>query len=171
MVIVREFVGIENRNAVWKCECDCGKFANLQGGQLRAGNHKSCGCLCGRRRPYESHYNSLVYAARRRNQSISLTYEEYVHFTDTKECHYCGTPILWKTVADQKTNRLNLDRKDNDLGYSLDNCVVCCYSCNVTKGDRFTYEEFMLLAPILKAIQQRREYEKARESKEIESGG
>jgi 5-methylcytosine-specific restriction endonuclease McrA len=155
-IIVRKFVGVRDRNAVWTCECACGKFADLQGGQLRAGHHKSCGCLGGRRRPYESHYNSLIYTAKRRGQDISITYEDYVTFSNTKTCHYCGIGILWKAVADQKTNRSNLDRKENSIGYTLDNCVVCCYDCNVAKGAHFTYDEFMLLAPTLRAIQRRR---------------
>lgn len=155
-LIVRQFIEVKNHNAIWRCECDCGQFADLQGTQLRAGYWRSCGCLNARRRPHESHYNSLVYQAKRRRQHISLTFEDFVSFTTTKECHYCGNPILWQKVSDQKTQRHNLDRKNNSLGYTLDNCVVCCYDCNVTKGDRFTYEEFMLLAPILQAIRQRR---------------
>jgi 5-methylcytosine-specific restriction endonuclease McrA len=155
-IVVKEFLGVENRNAVWRCECDCGEFANLQGGQLRAGNWKSCGCLNARRRPYEALYNNLVYNAKRRNHMIALSYEDFLFFVDINTCHYCGAGILWEKVMGHGTLRHNLDRKENSLGYSLDNCVVCCYDCNATKGDRFTFKEFMLLAPILRAIRQRR---------------
>jgi hypothetical protein len=112
-----------------------------------------------------------VYAAGRRDQKVELTYENFLSFTSIKECHYCGTSILWSIRADQKTLRHNLDRKDNSIGYTLDKCVVCCYDCNVTKGDRFTYKEFMLLAPILKAIAQRRKYEKAIEEAKADAQG
>ena len=36
--------------------------------------------------------------------------------------------------------KYNLDRKDNSIGYSKNNCVVCCSTCNYIKGDKFTYE-------------------------------
>lgn len=30
--------------ALWECVCDCGKVLKVQGGKLRAGHTKSCGC-------------------------------------------------------------------------------------------------------------------------------
>jgi hypothetical protein len=153
---VLDFIGVINRNAVWSCRCECGKIVPREGGQLRAGNQKSCGCWGAKRRPYESHYNTLIYMAKKRGHACTLTYEDFLAFTAVLECHYCGVDILWKKYADQKTNRYNLDRKDNGAGYSLDNCVVCCYSCNSTRGDRFTYAEFLRLAPILRSIRENR---------------
>jgi hypothetical protein len=35
-----------------------------------------------------------------------------------------------------------LDRKDNALGYSVDNCVVCCHRCNDAKSNGYDYEEW-----------------------------
>ena len=36
-----------------------------------------------------------------------------------------------------------IDRKDNTIGYSFDNCVSCCGDCNYSKGkqDRETFEK------------------------------
>jgi hypothetical protein len=45
-----------------------------------------------------------------------------------------------------------LDRKDNSIGHLKGNLVVCCGNCNKTRRDAFSYEEFLLLAPILKQI-------------------
>jgi 5-methylcytosine-specific restriction endonuclease McrA len=153
---VLEFIGVANRNATWLCRCQCGKVVPREGGQLRAGHQKSCGCWGAKRRPYESHYNTLIYQASRRDKWCSLTFEEFLKFTKETSCHYCGTAILWKPYSDQKTMRHNLDRIVNEDEYSLDNCVVCCYGCNVTRGDRFTYAEFLRLAPILKSIRDER---------------
>jgi hypothetical protein len=153
---VLDFVGVINKHAIWRCKCDCGKFVNRDGSQMRYGYQKSCGCWCGKRRPYESTYNMLVHAAIRRNKPCSLTYEEFLTFIAVKKCHYCNENVVWKMYADQKTNRNNLDRKDNNVGYSLDNCLVCCYSCNVTKGDRFSYEEFLQLSIVIRDINEQR---------------
>jgi len=109
-------------------------------------------------RPFEALYNILSTETHRGTRTIPLdmSYEQFVGFTTIKECHYCGSPIVWPERIRKGLNRActNLDRKDNSLGYSVDNCVVCCGWCNRTKGDRFTYEEFMLVAPILRRIQE-----------------
>ncbi len=31
--------------AMWECVCECGKFKNILGGQIRSGHTLSCGCL------------------------------------------------------------------------------------------------------------------------------
>jgi 5-methylcytosine-specific restriction endonuclease McrA len=153
---VLDFIGVTNRNAVWMCRCQCGKVVPREGGQLRAGHQKSCGCWGAKRRPYESHYNNLVYAANRRGVGCSLTFEEFLKFTSETACHYCGAEIVWRPYSDQQTMRHNLDRIVNEKEYSLDNCVVCCYGCNCTRGDRFTYDEFLRLAPVLRSIRDAR---------------
>jgi hypothetical protein len=42
---VIEFVGVRNKRAIWKCECDCGKIIEVVGTYLTSNNTKSCGCL------------------------------------------------------------------------------------------------------------------------------
>jgi hypothetical protein len=51
----------KSRGAIWECVCSCGRTFRAESGNLRKGNHKSCGCarrkaiadslpdLCGRR--------------------------------------------------------------------------------------------------------------------------
>src|SRR5208282_6935936 len=97
------------------------------------------GNLYNRQRPYESLYNYLVYHARRRSQLVGLSYDDFLLLVKIRSCHYCGDSILWEKFRGKATNRTNIDRKENSLGYTLDNCVVCCYGCNRTKGYRFTY--------------------------------
>ena len=138
-----------NKHALYFCRCDCGTERIVAAIHLRSGNSQSCDCLRVERvskRPFESLYNRLV----RRNKNVTLSYEAFCTFTEHKNCHYCKTSIRWRVSG------YNLDRKNNNLGYSLDNCVVCCGDCNRTKGDRYTYEEFMLLSPILRRIQKQR---------------
>ncbi len=81
-------------------------------------------------------------------------------------CVYCGEQVLWlpydrKNIgANANKNRAtghNLDRIDNDKNYEINNVVVCCGDCNRTRGDRFSFEEFTLLAPTIRAIREERQ--------------
>jgi hypothetical protein len=43
---VKKRVGTsEDRKALWRCKCDCGKFTTVRSVDLKSGNTKSCGCL------------------------------------------------------------------------------------------------------------------------------
>lgn len=105
-----------------------------------------------RKRDKEALYNRLVDSSNIRNKNNKIiSYEEFLEFTKINKCHYCNKNVIWTSKS-----TYNLDRKNNDLGYFKDNLVVCCGPCNKTKGDRFTYEEFLQLSPILKDIQNKR---------------
>lgn len=94
-------------------------------------------------KPYEALYNNLVYKASKRGVSANITYLEFLEFTRIKECHYCNTVIKWSIRNLLKNgSKSNLDRKDNLIGYSKENCVVCCWKCNNSKGNRYSYEEW-----------------------------
>jgi hypothetical protein len=44
-LIARERVGAsKNRESLWRCDCDCGAFADVVVGNLNSGNTTSCGC-------------------------------------------------------------------------------------------------------------------------------
>lgn len=48
-LVVLKCVGVERPSgeAVWLCQCDCGKRSKHRGYNLRTGRTKSCGCLQG----------------------------------------------------------------------------------------------------------------------------
>jgi hypothetical protein len=142
------------RGLIWNCKCDCGNTKNISSGTLTNGYVRSCGCLRReseiarhKKRPYESIYNFLVATANKRNHIITITYEDYLEFTNIKICHYCNSNIVWVPYS---RNRLgikdgrgyNLDRKDNNIGYIKENCIVCCGRCNRGKNSVFTYEQW-----------------------------
>lgn len=60
--------------------------------------------------------------ARNRNLSFDLTFEQFKTFWN-QNCSYCNTNI--KTIG--------IDRVDSSIGYSLENCVSCCFTCNRMK--------------------------------------
>ena len=144
----------------YKCRCVCGTIKPVETPALTSGRSKSCGCLrieAVTKRPFESLYNKLLRRAEKANLKVELSYKQFVRFCRIKTCHYCKAPLSWcKTNLQKRSGGYNLDRKDSSSGYSSKNCVACCYLCNQTKSNRFTYEEFMLLAPILQGIQRKR---------------
>ena len=138
---------------LWTCVCHCGKEVNTSTSKLTSGVSSGCAsCNNGyKKRPYESQYNVLVTSCKRRGYTSSITYEEYGEFSNFKTCHYCDCPVLWVANGDQQHGH-KLDRKDNSVGYTKDNCVVCCPRCNKAKGDMFTYTQFKKLGKVIQTF-------------------
>lgn len=88
-------------------------------------------------------YNNLVKHATAKNKQLDLTFEEFKHFTQYEKCHYCYSPIFWtKNNLAKNGSKYNLDRKDNNLGYTFTNLVPCCWRCNNARGALYSYEEW-----------------------------
>ena len=139
--------------------CDCGRKVKSQSSQLKTHSGKCRRCTqLGK--PYMYIYNELM---NHRNSKVgfTLTYDELVYIIENnKGCNYCGSNLDYKKHSKEwgkdNSRAHHLDRKDNKLGYTFTNVVTCCWECNRLKSDRFTYEEFMLLSPILKKIMNER---------------
>lgn len=141
-----------NRRSLWLCRCECGIIKAIQGDRLRNGDSKTCGCSR-RVRPFEALYNILRGHAKQYGHEILLTYEEFLSFTNTVSCVYCSREVMWSRIntnTKREGQRYNLDRKNNSLGYSKENCVVCCKECNLIKGARFTYEQMLQIGALIK---------------------
>jgi hypothetical protein len=145
--------GTPSARSQWICQCDCGVRTILVGTSLTKKNPtKSCGCLHDElvsarmsKRPHEAAFNKLKTDSR--NFSVDLSYPDFVKFCDTKTCHYCRAAIDWQK---HNATRYNLDRKDPSIGYSIENCVVCCSRCNWGKSNRFTYEEWFAMTDVFR---------------------
>ena len=97
------------------------------------GSTLSCGCFrrTPKLRPYEYLYNRI----KQGKHEVTMTYEEFLAFTKEDKCHYCNAPVRFKIhIYGEGESPTNLDRKDNSIGYSKNNCVVCCKRCNVGKN-------------------------------------
>lgn len=130
----------------YKCRCICGCVRNVRGESIVSGLSKGCGCrsfkkLHGRKKDDEelilSRYKS-IYAryrneAKRRNLDFSMEFDEYYKLA-TKPCYYCGKFSNKQKVKYGIEIKFNgIDRVDNTKGYSSDNIVSCCKSCNTKK--------------------------------------
>jgi|SRR3990172_20927 len=141
-------------NFRWKCRCDCSKETTCDGGNLRGGISKSCGCLRKDKpktwaKPFgESSFNDLyssyVKRAKKYNREFSLSEDEFRKLAQ-QNCYYCGlapTQIHHPKSCNGYYLYNGVDRVNNTIGYVLSNCVSCCGNCNRAK--RFqSHDEFI----------------------------
>lgn len=69
-------------------------------------------------------------SAKERNLEFSITLEQFAEFWN-KPCGYCGEEI----------ETIGIDRIDNVKGYTLENIISCCETCNRMKL-AMTQEQF-----------------------------
>lgn len=70
-------------------------------------------------------YYELKYSAESRSIDFTLTFDECINLFNTN-CFYCGELDCTEQLND-------IDRLNNDIGYTNDNCVPCCKICNNMK--------------------------------------
>lgn len=138
LLVIRR-VKIEGaNNAMWECQCDCGKITFAAASNIKSGTTRSCGCLT-----KETSRKTLTGNTIRRTHNLSHSSE---HWAWTKMKQRCYNPNNAKykdygergiTVCDRWLNsfdnfyedmgpkpsrRHSIDRKENDGPYSKDNC-------------------------------------------------
>jgi len=134
----------------WECKCDCGKIFHAATKHMRT-RIKSCGCLSKSNRFKKRNSDDVITihkinhyknSAKNRNIYWELTEEQFKKLL-FDNCFYCQSPPL--TLAKTKNHKMfvnGIDRKNNDIGYVIDNCVSCCKFCNRAKSDS-SLEEFL----------------------------
>ena len=166
------------RKSQWLTICDCGNRRVVRGTHLRSGNTLSCGCVAreaSRKRaralslaakgkprnrilkPYQWLFNILLKASLKFKEPCDIEYTDFLGYTKTKECTYCGEAIVWPTPYSKSRSTpcgYHLDRKNNDGGYTKANVVVCCPTCNKAKGNRYTFEEWKAMTAALRTLRQ-----------------
>jgi len=142
---VLEYIGKKG----YKCRCKCGAVKIVQAGNLTAGMSRSCRqCSANavetkNKLPYgEAACNAVIshykQAAKVRGLPWDLSREEAKELF-LGNCAYCGKEPS-QVLRANRQNELNgdfiyngLDRVNNELGYSLNNCVPACKDCNYMK--------------------------------------
>lgn len=145
---------------IFKC-IDCDNDIKSQLSQLKTHSGKCKKCTQ-RKQPYEHIFNELNHTCKtKRIINFDLTYNDFLKLINIGKCHYCNKELTFsKYTRDENQNYTSrayqLDRKNNNIGYTKSNLVTCCWDCNRIKSDIYTYEEFMKLGPILKQIYEER---------------
>jgi len=142
------------RNNQVKCLCECGKTTIVKKvAHLHRGHTKSCGCLKEEilhsftlpdgQASKNKTYSVYKYSASQRGYIFELTQEQFETLA-VQPCYYCGREF----TASKGSNDMNgkwkcngVDRVDNTQGYTVENCVTCCFLCNYWKSD-LSLQEF-----------------------------
>lgn len=128
--------------AHWLCECSCGNEIIVLGCYLRAGDKTHCGCKGNKGRKHtrlEIFYRRYKRNAKKRGIQFVLSCSEFEKLTQ-QLCCYCGNPPEYEYTCGFVGN--GIDREDNAKGYTKDNSVPCCPTCNRAKN-HLTQEEFI----------------------------
>jgi hypothetical protein len=127
---VRSYVG----KGSYECVCDCGVERLISSWELVRGTRtRGCRrCTSGYPEGLCEIYYTYKRNARVRELEFSLTREDLLGLA-TRQCYYCQS--LSKPYG-------GVDRRDNSVGYVLENCVPCCSLCNHMKCD-LSVENFL----------------------------
>lgn len=99
-------------------------------------------------------YLNLLKNAKRRKFRFYLSEKYFTKWYNSQKqvCEYCGrTSEEVKRSQDYSMirERLSIDRIENKKGYVLNNIVLACMRCNITKNNYFTYDEMLKIAKII----------------------
>lgn len=79
-------------------------------------------------------YKEYLRRAMKKDFDFALTKDQFIKFLNDK-CYYCDK-------ENSETHKNGIDRKNNEIGYIIENCVTCCGQCNYMKGS-LTEDEFI----------------------------
>jgi 5-methylcytosine-specific restriction endonuclease McrA len=140
--------GIYKSGTKWVLQCECGKTVIRLASNFKKKQHRhSCGCEptnpgkkdAGLRRMYADYKTS----AQKRGYAFDISLKTFKLLIFQK-CNYCNAEPSdrysgW-IAHNFKAN--GIDRVNNSVGYSKDNCVTCCSNCNRAKG-KMSEKEFL----------------------------
>ncbi len=156
---------LSSRIDYYLCRCECGNTKDIRRNHLLAGKTVSCGChrrSLALKAPGEISFSALFNGCKQsaivRGLLFKLTKYQHRQII-IQNCHYCNAePAYFNTsIKVDKTHKKyipieteraaiyanGVDRVNSKIGYTLDNCVPCCYDCNMAKAER-SKEEFII---------------------------
>lgn len=134
----------------YKCRCECGNECVINGQHIRRGHTKSCGCYqrerlgqpnLKKRRP-GTELRNLFRSYQRRASSKGFEFMLSLDQAKTlfeSVCFYCDAPpnqVRKGRTADGALDYVynGIDRLDSTKGYTEDNTVAACGTCNYAKS-------------------------------------
>lgn len=134
LTVLDEGTRLTNRTRLYKCKCDCGKITVVDGGNLRSGTVRSCGCLRkelasknksnlkhGMRNTSE--YQIWINMRRRCRDPNCEVYKDYGG-RGIKVCDEWNESFetFYRDVGPRPSKEHSLDRKNTNGDYEPNNC-------------------------------------------------
>lgn len=133
----------------WRCKCECGNVVDVVTNHLKSGHTKSCGCLTMRYGKANGSGRELHGMAKTRIYGVWSAMRDRVYNPTSKYYHrYGGRGI---TIAEEwdsfiafrdwsyehgYKDGLEIDRIDNNKGYSPENCRWVTHAINLQNTHR-----------------------------------
>ena len=102
-------------------------------------------------------WNSIRNRCNHNKSKLKITKQSFLDWYNNQKkiCEYCkileSDWLKSKDTLTRKFYRLQIDRKDNNKGYSLGNIVLACPRCNFTKSNFFNYNQMLKIGRIINA--------------------
>lgn len=132
------------RVSIYECQCECGTIKTVDRSSLIRGHTVSCGCYNRDKQllgagisSLHNYLNSYKQSARKRGYIFELTEEQFKSII-ARDCASCGAPPIsisrkYKNTASTPILANGIDRKNNSLGYIMENVQPMCTPCNKAK--------------------------------------
>lgn len=140
LTVVR-YVG--GRRSLWECECACGNITTVAAQKLLDGHTKTCGCRHGKPPAMRGAQQvRWIYERNSKDRGHSFELDDsQLTSLITALCVYCNAEPSNTTKDGYKYN--GIDRINNSIGYTMENSVTSCWTCNQMKGS-LSVDEFLL---------------------------
>lgn len=135
LTVLEELKERKGGNVCYECECVCGNIVKVKGKYLRNGDTKSCGCLNIEKITQQGYQNKKhgfsnlpeynVYIgmiSRCTNKNNKRYYRYGARGIDVCDRWMESFENFYKDMGGRPFKGAQLDRIDNDKGYSLENC-------------------------------------------------
>lgn len=126
----------------WLTRCVCGQERIIRGSALKSGNTRSCGCSRGTHGMWQSSlYKRWVAMLQRCTNRNSATYKNYGARGITVCERWRDFTLFYADMGEPPLPELTLERVNNNLGYSPENC--CWATRTENNNNRRTHKEVM----------------------------
>lgn len=116
--------GERNNIAVWCCVCTCGAVRDVVAANLLSGASTTCGCSRRKHDKWRNPEYSVWRAMTQRcKNSKHKAYHNYGGRGVTIAESWSDFANFYRDMGSRPSPEYSLERVDNDLGYSPDNCV------------------------------------------------
>lgn len=163
LTVIEKVKEISSSGANWICRCDCGNIKIVTTSNLKRNAIVSCGCMAYKHKihankKYEESYASFraksanyKALAKQRNINWELPIDNCISLLKSK-CLYCNCEPMndysvitrnrlrkdkeYRNIINENLYKIKyngIDRKDNNIGYTIENSAPCCTKCNTAK--------------------------------------